>query len=387
MIEWGIIAGKSGKEREKAMVIKNAKILIGKAFIDAGISFEKTITAIGEIDGAADINGEDCYIVPGLVDIHTHGAMGEDFSDGKPEGMQPMADFYAAHGVTSFLATTMTLKEETLTPAMHTIRDFRSGRGAKCAGIHLEGPFLCYAKRGAQAAENLHKPDTALFRRLNEASGGMVKMVTVACEEEGAVPFIREVSKVCTVSLGHTTADYDTAMKGFAAGASHATHLYNGMPSFLHRAPGVIGAAFDAGASVELICDGLHIHPAVIRATHRLFGDKLNLISDSLRCTGMPDGDYELGGQPIIMKDGKATLLDGTLAGSSISLLDAVRNVVRFGLPLADAVYAASTAPALAAGLDAGELRSGHPADLLVLDKDLGIKAVFVDGVMQGQCP
>ena len=366
------------------MLIKNAKILIGKAFLEADIQFDETITAIGKIEGPADLDAQGCYVVPGLVDIHTHGAMGEDFSDGRRPGLQPLADYYAAHGVTSYLATTMTLKEETLTPAMHAIRDFRPAGGAKCAGVHLEGPFLSYAKRGAQAAENLHKPDAGLFHRLNEASGGQVKLVTVACEEEGALPFIREISQVCTVSLGHTTADYDTAMAGFAAGASHATHLYNGMPSFLHRAPGVIGAAFDAEASVELICDGLHIHPAAIRATYQLFGDKLNLISDSLRCAGMPDGDYELGGQPIVVKNHRATLLDGTLAGSSISLLDAVRNVVRFGLPLADAVYAASTAPALAVGLKAGALQAGRPADLLVLDEHLALKAVFVDGKKQG---
>ena len=369
------------------MLIKNARVLIGKAFQTADIQFDRTITAVGRLDGPADLDAAGCYVVPGLVDIHTHGAVGEDFSDGKPEGLQPLADYYAAHGVTSYLATTMTLKEETLTPAMHAIRDFKPNGGAKCAGVHLEGPFLSYAKRGAQAAENLHKPDTALFHRLNEASGGQVKLVTVACEEEGAMPFIREISRVCTVSLGHTTADYDTAMAGFAAGATHATHLYNGMPSLLHRAPGVIGAAFDAGASVELICDGLHIHPAVIRATYQLFGDSLNLISDSLRCAGMPDGDYELGGQPIVVKGGRATLLDGTIAGSSISLLDAVRNVVRFGLPLAQAVYAASTAPALAARLDAGVLQAGRSADLLVLDENLELKAVFVDGKEQRSRP
>ena len=365
------------------MLIKNAKVLIGKAFMEADIQFDGTITAIGKIEGPADLDAQGGYVIPGLVDIHTHGAMGEDFSDGNPAGLQPMADYYAAHGVTSYVATTMTLSEEILTPAMHAIRDFRPNGGAKCAGVHLEGPFLCYAKRGAQAAEHLHKPDAGLFHRLNEASGGQVKLVTVACEEEGALPFIREISQVCTVSLGHTTADYDTAMAGFAAGASHATHLYNGMNSFLHRNPGVIGAAFDAEASVELICDGLHIHPAVIRATHQLFGDKLNLISDSLRCAGMPDGNYELGGQPIVVKDHKATLLDGTLAGSSISLLDAVRNVTRFGLPLAEAVYAASTAPALAVGLKAGTIQAGRAADLLVLDSDLALKAVFVDGKEQ----
>ncbi len=364
------------------MLIKNAKVFVGKEFVDGDVLFGQTIEAVGALDGAADYDAAGCYVIPGLVDIHTHGAMGEDFSDGNPAGMQPMADYYAAHGVTSFLATTMTLKEETLTPAMHTIRDFKRQGGAKCAGIHLEGPFLCYAKRGAQAAENLHKPDADLFDRLNAASGGQVRLVTVACEEEGAEAFIRNVSQKCTVSLGHSTADYDTAMAGFAAGATHATHLYNGMPSFLHRAPGIIGAALDSGASVELICDGLHIHPAVIRATYKMFGDKLNLISDSLRCAGMPDGDYELGGQPITVKNGKATLTGtDTLAGSSISMLDALRNVVKFGLPLEDAVYAASTAPAMAVGLsDIGAIEPGRAADLLVLDKDLNLKAVFVNG-------
>lgn len=367
------------------MLIKNAKVFIGKSFVDADIRFEDTVAEVGRLEGEADLDAQGGYVIPGLVDIHTHGAMGEDFSDGKPEGLQPLADYYAAHGVTSYLATTMTLKEETLTPAMQAIRDFQPRGGAKCAGVHLEGPFLCYAKRGAQAAENLHKPDAALFHRLNEASGGKVKLVTVACEEEGALAFIREVSRTAAVSLGHSVADYDTAMRAFAAGASHATHLYNGMPSFLHRAPGIIGAAFDSGASVELICDGLHIHPAAIRVTYQIFGEKLNLISDSLRCAGMPDGDYTLGGQPITVKGGKAVLSGtDTLAGSSISMLDALRNVVRFGLSLPEAVYAASTAPADAVGLtEAGRIRTGLPADLVVLDRDLALKAVFVDGQRQ----
>ena len=364
------------------MLIKNAKVFVGKSFVDADILFEEKILAIGKLDGEADLDAEGGYVIPGLVDIHTHGAVGEDFSDGKAEGMQPMADYYAAHGVTSFLATTMTLKEEVLTPAMHVIRDFKRTGGAKCAGVHLEGPFLGYAKRGAQAAENLHAPDAALFDRLNEASGGQVKMVTVACEEEGAMEFISYVAKTAAVSLGHTSCDYDQAMEAFARGASHATHLFNGMDGLHHRKPGIVAAAMDAGASVELICDGLHIHPAVIRLVHKLYGEKLNLISDSLRCAGMPDGDYELGGQPITVKNGKATLSGtDTLAGSSISMLDALRNVVGFGISLADAVYAASTAPAQAAGLnDVGTLQAGKCADLVVLDKDLKLKAVFVDG-------
>ena len=367
------------------MLIKNAKILVGKSFIEADIRFDKTIEAVGKLEGKADLDARGCYVAPGFVDIHTHGAMGEDFSDGKPEGLQPMADYYAAHGVTSFLATTMTLKEEVLTPAMHAIRDFRRAGGAKCAGVHLEGPFLSFAKRGAQAAENLHLPDAALFDRLNEASGGQVRLVTVACEEEGAMDFIGYVSQKAAVSLGHTSCTYDQAMEAFARGASHATHLFNGMEGLHHRKPGIIAAALDAGASVELICDGLHIHPAVIRLVHRLYGDKLNLISDSLRCAGMPDGQYELGGQPIEVKNHKATLLGtDTLAGSSISLLDAVRNVVSFGLPLADALYAASAAPAQAVGLtDVGVIRTGAAADLVMLDQDLNLKAVYVDGEKQ----
>ena len=364
------------------MRIKNAKVFIGKTFQDVDVEFNEKITAIGKLEGEADFDAQGYYLIPGMVDIHTHGAMGEDFSDGKIEGMQAMADYYAAHGVTSYAATTMTLKEEVLTPAMHAIRDFKRQGGAKCAGIHLEGPFLGYAKRGAQAAENLHKPDPEMFDRLNEASGGQVCLVTVACEEEGGMEFVANVSKKATVSLGHTSATYEQAMEAFARGASHATHLFNGMDGLHHRKPGIIAAALDAGADVELICDGLHIHPAAIRLAHKLYGDKLNLVSDSLRCAGMPDGDYELGGQPITLSGGVARLTGtDTLAGSAISMLDGLRNVVAFGLPLTDAVYAATTAPADAIRKgDIGRIQVGACADLVVLDKDLNLVAVYVDG-------
>lgn len=368
------------------MIIRNGEVLIGKDFVRTDVVFDRTITSIETADAReVGFDAAGCYVLPGLIDIHTHGAVGEDFSDGKPEGLQPMADYYAANGVTRYLATTMTLPERELTAAVQAIREFRPEHGAKCAGIHLEGPFLSYAKRGAQAAEHLHRPDAAMFHRLNEASGGLVRLVTVACEEGGAEEFIREVAPVCTVSLGHTTADYDTAMAAFAAGASHATHLYNGMPPLHHRQPGVIGAAMDAGASVELICDGLHIHPSVIRATYAMFGEQLNLVSDSLRCAGMPDGQYELGGQPIEVRNGKATLLGtDTLAGASVSLLGAVRNAAAFGIPLSHAVYAASTAPAKAAGLTGmGAIEVGNCADFVILNRDLELVAVFVDGVRQ----
>ncbi len=367
------------------MRITNARVFLDGAFVEGGIAFSEKIIAAGSaVTGPGDLDAEGGYVIPGLIDIHTHAAVGADASDGDPEGMLALSRYYAAGGVTAWCPTTMTLQEPELTRAMHAIRDFvRPADGAKVAGVNLEGPFLSYAKRGAQNPDNLHAPDIGLFRRLNDASGGLVRLVTVAPEEPGAIPFIREASRVATVSLGHTTADYDTAMAAYGAGASHATHLFNAMPPLHHREPGVITAASDAGATVELIADGLHVHPAMVRLTHRLFGEKLVLISDSLRCAGMPDGDYVLGGQPITMKNGRATLSGtDTLAGSSIHLMDGLRRAVSFGVPLEAAVTAATLAPARVIGRDGeiGSIAPGKRADLVMLDSQLNVKAVYIDG-------
>lgn len=362
------------------MLIKNAKIFIGKRFVSGDLRFSDKIEAIGTLEGDADIDADGNYIIPGLVDIHTHGAIGEDFSDAKPDGLEKLSEFYADHGVTSFLATTMALDKSALNKAMHCVRGFRRTDGAKCMGVNLEGPFLSYAKRGAHAPENLHAPDIDMFSELNEASGKRIKLVTIAPELKGALDFIKEAKNICVVSVGHTAADYETAMAAFEAGASHLTHLYNAMTSFTHRAPGVIGAAFDSGANVELICDGHHVHQSAIRMAYGLFGDRISLISDSLRCAGMKDGNYELTGKQVVLRGGVATLLDGTLAGSSISLIEALSNYAKFGMPLESAVYAASTAPAEAARLDVGRIECGLPADLVMLTPDLSLAAVFIDG-------
>lgn len=368
------------------MVIKNAALFTaGNTFEKLDISFDRRIREIGRLPEPEDINAEGCYLIPGLIDLHTHGAVGHDFSDGNSEGMRRMAEYYASNGVTSFCATTMTLKEETLTAAVECIRDFkRTDPCARCVGIYLEGPFLSYAKKGAQAAENLHAPDIDMFRRLNAASGNRVKVIAIAPELPGAMDFIREASRVCAVSLAHTAADYSTAMEGYACGAAQITHLFNAMNPLHHREPSAVGAAFDSGAYAELICDGFHIHPSVVRMAFALFGHKLILISDSSRCAGMPDGSYELGGQAITVKDAKATLGDGTIAGSSIHLLKAVQNAISFGISPTDAVMAATITPAKAIGMDSciGSLSVGKWADMLLLNSQFHLISTIIDGRM-----
>lgn len=366
------------------MKIYNANVFIDGKFVSGGVEYDEKIISCGEAIKDGDIDAGGNYLIPGLVDIHSHAAMNEDASDGRAEGIPVMSRYYASRGVTSWCPTTMTLSEETLTAAVKVIKDFvRPEDGAKVAGINLEGPFLSTAKKGAQAEEFLRAPDADMFKRLNDASGGIVKLITIAPEEPSSIPFIKEVSKYCAVSLGHTTADYDTAKAAYDAGASHATHLYNAMPSLLHRAPGVIGAAFDCGATVELICDGFHIHPSVVRLTWEVFKERMVLISDSMRCAGMPDGEYTLGGQPVTVKGGKATLTGtDTIAGSSIHLMDGVQRSVKFGIPLEKAVTAATIAPAKVIKMDdqIGSIAAGKCADFVIMDKDLNVKEVYIEG-------
>jgi N-acetylglucosamine-6-phosphate deacetylase len=252
----------------------------------------------------------------------------------------------------------------------------------------LEGPFLSYAKRGAQNADYLRDPDADMLARLQEASGGCVKLITMAPELTGGIDFIKKATELgVTVSVGHTTADYDTAMEAFAAGATHATHLYNGMPAIHHRAPGVIGAAVDSeGVRAELICDGIHIHDAMVRFTFRLFGaERMVIISDSLRATGMPDGQYPFGGQEIEVHGNRATIVGHpeTLAGSVTSLMGCLRQAVSMGIPTADAVRACTYNPACAIGIDdrAGTLDIGKEASIILLDRtDLSVRHIIFKG-------
>ena len=365
-----------------------------KGFIERDVCTDGPLLASASRDGRM-LDASGCYVIPGLVDVHFHGCVGEDFSDASPEGLQRMADFELSQGVTYICPAGMTLPEDQLTAICRNAAAHRAKNagGAQLVGLHLEGPFLSTAKKGAQNGDFLHDPDSAMLRRLQKAAEGCVKLVTVAPEQPGAMDFIRAaVADGIAVSVGHTTADYDTAAAAFAAGADHATHLYNGMPPLHHRSPGVIGAAFDdPKVQVELICDGIHIHSSVVRATFRLFGaERVILISDSLRATGMPDGQYPFGGQEIEVHGNRATILGHpeTLAGSVTSLMGCLRQAVAFGVPLADAVRAASYNPARSIGIDrqAGSLDTGKEASLILLDReDLSIRAIVFQGELLEQ--
>ena len=365
-----------------------------KGFIERDVCTDGPLLASASSDGRM-LDASGCYVIPGLVDVHFHGCVGEDFSDASPEGLQRMADFELSQGVTYICPAGMTLPEDQLTAICRNAAAHRAKNagGAQLVGLHLEGPFLSTAKKGAQNGDFLHDPDSAMLRRLQKAAEGCVKLVTVAPEQPGAMDFIRAaVADGIAVSVGHTTADYDTAAAAFAAGADHVTHLYNGMPPLHHRSPGVIGAAFDdPKVQVELICDGIHIHSSVVRATFRLFGaERVILISDSLRATGMPDGQYPFGGQEIEVHGNRATILGHpeTLAGSVTSLMGCLRQAVAFGVPLADAVRAASYNPARSIGIDrqAGSLDTGKEASLILLDReDLSIRAIVFQGELLEQ--
>ncbi|RGU30310.1 N-acetylglucosamine-6-phosphate deacetylase [Ruminococcus sp. AF17-22AC] len=327
------------------------------------------------------IDAEGLLVLPGLVDIHSHGAAGEDFSDGNPEGLKKILQYEKCCGITSYCPTSMTFPKERLRQIFASIKGAQTEEEAKVVGINMEGPFLDPAKKGAHVEEWIAAPDAAFVRELNQDVDGLVRLVTLAPNMDGAEEFIKEMHEEVCISLGHTAADYDCASRAMKLGAHHVTHLYNAMQPFGHRAPGLIGAAMDdPECMVELICDGYHIHPSAIRAAFRLFGpERVILISDSMRATGMENGTYELGGQEVTVKDRKAVLKDGTLAGSATNLYGCMCKAIEFGIPLEQAIMAATANPARSIGIfdRVGSIRIGKQADLLLVSENLELKRVI----------
>lgn len=332
------------------------------------------------------INADGLYVIPGLVDIHLHGAAGYDFCDGTAEAFRVISDFELFNGVTSIVPATMTLPQENLAEIMAAI-ERSAKKNTQIKGITMEGPFISAEKKGAQNELYIQKPNIKLFNSLQEAAGGLIKQVTVAPEIEGAIEFIKEVSANCAVSLAHTNAAYEEAAAAFQAGADHVTHLYNAMPPFGHREPGVVGAAFDnKSVFAELICDGVHIHPSAVRAAFQLFGaNRICMISDSMSAAGMGEGEFLLGGQKVKRKGAKSILENGSLAGAVSTLYDDLKTaVLEMNIPLEDAVLACTATPARSLKLEqeCGILAVGRRADMVLLDKVLNIKYVIKDGVI-----
>lgn len=366
------------------MILKHARV-----FQPSGAFLEKDICVDGEhfatqADGEVfDASG--CYAIPGLVDIHFHGCVGYDFCDGTQEAISAIAKYEASKGVAAICPATMTYPESKLQEICEAAAAYQTeADGAELVGINMEGPFISEAKKGAQNAAFLHAPDADMFRRLQATAQGLLKLVDLAPEVDGAMECIRQLHNEVRISLAHTGADYETAMAAFEAGAKHVTHLYNAMPPFTHRAPGVIGAAADAADTVELICDGVHVDPSVVRTTMRMFGaDRVCYISDSMMATGLSDGEYSLGGQAVTVRGNRAVLANGTIAGSATCLLDCLRTaVLKMGVPLGDAVRCATMNPARAIHIDDryGSIEAGKVASFLLLDASLNVKQIFLRG-------
>lgn len=364
---------------EDDVLIDNGRIVaVGK---DAKIRYESSEDNEKE---RLDLSGY--LLLPGLIDIHVHGCAGYDTSDASAEALIGMSRYLASNGVTSFLPTTMTMAENALSEAVSAVMDFMHSDTmiSKALGVHIEGPYLSAKFAGIQSPENLRNPSVEEIMSLQSRYSDMIRIIDVAPELPEAQRFIQELKEKCTISLAHSDADYETAKASFSIGISHVTHLFNAMRGMAHRSPGAVGAVLDDDiVTAELICDGYHIHPAVLRIAFRLLGeDRSVIVSDSMRAAGCPDGVYLLGGRPVTVREGRTMQENQGPAGSVTNLLQEMRNLISYDIPLRQIIKSATINPARVIGMDQeiGSIAVGKKADLIAVDRDLTLQWTMIEG-------
>jgi len=365
--------------------IVNAKLIYQDGIVEGKtILFDKSIVKIVDdvnFDEVETIDANGAYVSAGFIDLHIHGSGDADVMDATPEALEAISSTLLQTGTTSFLATTMTMSKEHIDNALQNIQ-FHSQHvtGAQILGVHLEGPFINASKHGAQDKAYIQAPGIALIKDyMNE-----VKMITLAPEIEGAESFVKYLSKQyphVILSIGHSDASYEKSKESFSWGVSHSTHLFNAMNPYHHREPGIVGAVFDSEVTCDIIADLVHTHPSVLELVHQIKKDKLILITDAMRAGCMKCGTYALGGHKVTVEGNKATLEDGTLAGSVLKLNDALKNMTMCtSMTLVEAVNAVTKTPAQKLGLKKGELKEGYDADIVIFDENLSIISTIVSG-------
>lgn len=367
IIRNGLVFDENGRFVEKDLYIANGRI----------------VASLAEVTDTKVVDATNLKVIPGLVDIHSHGALGHDTSQGNIDGLKQILQYEKQHGITSYCPTSMTLpipQLQAIFSCVANVHKMQYAQGARILGINMEGPFLDEKKKGAHVAKYILPPTADVWELCQEAAEGMIRLVTLAPNVDGAKEFIERFHNQVHISLGHTSASYEIAKEAFRLGADHVTHLYNAMSSMGHREPGIIPAAVEENCMVELISDGIHVHPAMVRNTFRMFGaERIVLISDSLMAAGMEDGVYQMGGMEVTLKNKKVTLADGTIAGSAMNLFDGMKQAMAFGVSEEDAILAATYNPAKSIGMEhlVGVLAPGRYADILLVNDDYEIQKII----------